>query len=100
MRGWRWDTARKNAAHLGVSTPLSRLIGVAEIAAAVGLTAGIFVRPMAIVTAAAVVLLMVGAVIYHRRARDPLIAMAPAVMTAAAAAAVVVLSRKTRPPFR
>jgi uncharacterized membrane protein YphA (DoxX/SURF4 family) len=85
-------TARKNAAHLEISTPLSRLIGVAEIAAAIGLTAGMFIRPMATVTAAALVLLMVGAAIYHRRARDPLTAMAPAVMTAAAAAAVVVLS--------
>jgi uncharacterized membrane protein YphA (DoxX/SURF4 family) len=85
-------TARKNAAHLAISTALSRLIGVAEVAAAIGLTAGMFIRPMATVTAAAVVFLMVGAAIYHRRARDPATAMAPAVITAAAAAAVVVLS--------
>lgn len=84
--------ARKNAAHLAISTSLSRLIGVAEIAAAIGLTAGMFIRPMAAVTAAAVVLLMVGAAVYHRRARDPLTAMAPAVTAAAAAVAVVALS--------
>ena len=83
-------TARKNAAHLAISTSLSRLIGVAEIAAAIGLTAGMFIRPMGAVTAAAVVLLMVGAAIYHRRARDPLTATAPAIMTAVAAVAVVV----------
>lgn len=85
-------TARKNATHLGISTALSQLIGVAEIVAAIGMIAGMFIRPVATVTAAAVVLLMVCAAICHRRARDPLTAMAPAVMTAAAAAAVVVLS--------
>ncbi|WP_431236212.1 hypothetical protein ACQ856_29380 (plasmid) [Mycolicibacterium psychrotolerans] len=67
---------------------------MAEIAAPIGLTAGMFFRPMATVTAAAVVLFMDGAGISHRRARGPrpLTAVVPAVMTTVAAAAVVVLS--------
>ena len=63
-------TARKNAAHLGISLRLSRFIGIAELAAVVGLLAGIVVKPLAIVTAAAVVLLMAGALGYHLKARD------------------------------
>jgi hypothetical protein len=51
-------TARTNAARLGISSRLSRFIGIAEMAAAVGLLAGIVVKPLAIVTAAAVVILM------------------------------------------
>jgi uncharacterized membrane protein YphA (DoxX/SURF4 family) len=45
-------TARTNAAHLGISLRLSRFIGIAELAAVVGLLAGIVVKPLAIVTAA------------------------------------------------
>ena len=63
-------TARANAAHLGISLRLSRLIGIAELAAVVGLLAGIAVKPLAILTAVAVVLLMAGALGYHLKARD------------------------------
>ena len=52
---------RTNAAHLGISLQLNRLIGIAELAAVLGLLAGIAVKPVAIVTAAAVVILMAGA---------------------------------------
>ena len=62
-------TARANAEHLGISLRLSRLIGVAELAAVVGLLAGIAVKPLVIVTSAAVVLLIAGAVGYHLKAR-------------------------------
>ena len=51
-------TARTNATHLGISLRLSRFIGIAELAAVVGLLAEIVVKPLAIVTAAVVVLLM------------------------------------------
>ena len=51
-------TARTNAPRLGISLRLSRFIGIAELAAVVGLLAGIVVKPLAIVTAAVVVLLM------------------------------------------
>ena len=69
-------TARANAEHLGVSLGLSRLIGIAELAAAVGLLAGVVVKPLAVVAAAAVVLLMVGAIGYHLKARDKVAAIA------------------------
>jgi uncharacterized membrane protein YphA (DoxX/SURF4 family) len=85
-------TARANAEHLGVSPQLSRLIGVAELAAAVGLLAGIVVKPLAIVTAAAVVLLMVGAIGYHLKPRDKAAAVLPAVITGLAAIALLVLT--------
>ena len=87
-------TARANAEHLGVSLGLNRLIGVAELAAAAGLLAGIAVKPLAIVTAAAVVLLMVGAVGYHLKARDKVAALLPAVITGLVAIAVLALAIK------
>ncbi|MGO9510896.1 MAG: DoxX family protein [Mycobacterium sp.] len=85
-------TARTNAAHLGISMRLSRFIGIAEVAAVVGLLAGIAVKPLAIVTAAAVVLLMVGAVGYHLKARDNGAVLLPAAVTGLAAVALVVLT--------
>ena len=88
-------TARANAEHLGVSLGLSRLIGIAELAAAVGLLAGVVVKPLAVVTAAAVVLLMVGAIGYHLKARDKVAAVLPAAITALAAIAVPALALAT-----
>jgi uncharacterized membrane protein YphA (DoxX/SURF4 family) len=85
-------TARANAEHLGVSLALSRLIGIAELAAAVGLLAGLALKPLAIVTAAAIVALMVGAIGYHRKARDKIGAALPAVITAAVAIALLALA--------
>ena len=85
-------TARANAEHLGLGPGLSRLIGLAELAAVVGLLAGIAVKPLAVVTAAAVVLLMAGAVGYHLKARDKAAAVAPAAITGLAAIALLVLT--------
>jgi DoxX-like family len=85
-------TARANAEHLGVSLGLSRLIGIAELAAAAGLLAGITVKPLVIVTSAAVVALMVGAIGYHLKARDKISAVLPAVITALVAIALLALS--------
>jgi hypothetical protein len=85
-------TARANAAHLGISMRLSRLIGVAELAAVVGLLAGIAVKPLAIVTAAAVVLLMAGALGYHLKARDNGVALLPAAITGLAAGVLAVFT--------
>jgi phosphoribosylcarboxyaminoimidazole (NCAIR) mutase len=85
-------TARTNAAHLGISMRLSRLIGVAELAAVVGLLAGIAVKPLAIVTAAAVALLMAGALGYHLKARDKGAVLLPAAITGLAAIALVLLT--------
>jgi hypothetical protein len=85
-------TARANAEHLGVSPQLSRLIGVAELAAVAGLLAGIVVKPLAIVTAAAVVLLMVGAIGYHLKARDKVAAVLPPVITGLVAVGLLALA--------
>jgi len=85
-------TARANAAHLGISLQLSRLIGIAELAAVVGLLAGIAVKPLAIVTAAAVVLLMAGALGYHIKARDNGTVLLPAAITGLAAVALAVFT--------
>ena len=85
-------TARTNAAHLGISLRLSRLIGIAELAAVVGLLAGIAVKPLAILTAAAVVLLMAGALGYHLKARDKVTVLLSAAITGLAAAALLLLT--------
>lgn len=84
--------ARANATHLGLSTTLNRLIGVAELAAAIGLLAGIAVKPLAIAAAAGVVLLMVGAVAQHLKVRDKATALIPAVVTGLAAVALMALT--------
>ena len=83
---------RKNAEHLGVSVGLHRMIGVAEVAAAAGLLAGIACPRLAVVTGAAVCLLMCGAVGYHIKAADKPSAMLPAILTAAMAVAVGLLA--------
>ncbi len=85
-------TARTNAAHLGISLRLSRLIGIAELAAVVGLLAGIAVKPVAILTAAAVLILMAGALGYHLKAHDKGAVLLPAAITGLAAAALVLLT--------
>src|SRR5271166_5305648 len=85
-------TARANAAHLGISLRLSRLIGVAELAAVVGLLAGIAVKSLAIVTAAAVAILMAGALGYHIKARDNGTVLLPAAITGLAAVALAVFT--------
>jgi uncharacterized membrane protein YphA (DoxX/SURF4 family) len=85
-------TARNNAAHLGISAGLSRMIGAAEIASAIGLMAGLVIHPLAAVTAAAVCVLMAGGVSYHAKAKDNMHAMLPAAITGIAAATVLALS--------
>jgi hypothetical protein len=84
--------AQTNAAHLGISSRLSRMIGAAQLAAVVGLLVGLAFKPLAVVTAAAVCLLMGGAVSYHLKARDKPPALLPAAITALAALALLPLS--------
>jgi DoxX-like family len=85
-------TARGNAAHLGISLRLSRLIGIAELAAVAGLLGGLAFRPLAGVTAAAIIILMVGAVRSHLKADDNGPAVLPAVITGFVAIALLALS--------
>ncbi|MBV9088797.1 MAG: DoxX family protein [Mycobacteriaceae bacterium] len=72
--------SREDATHLGISSRLTRFIGLCQIAAVFGLLAGLFWRPLAIAAATGVLLLLVGAVIAHRRVGDPIARMMRAVV--------------------
>jgi len=89
------SAVRDSAEHLGVSVALDRMIGTAQVAAAVGLLLGIAFPTLSVVTGAAVCLLMCGAVRYHIKAQDKIMAMLPAVVTAAVAVVIVVLAAGT-----
>src|SRR5690242_20717999 len=69
---------RKSAAHFGIPWPRYRLIGVAELAAAVGILIGLWWHPLGLAAAAGMVLLLLGAVIAHRQAADSAKELAPA----------------------
>ncbi|WP_162625538.1 DoxX family protein [Mycolicibacterium llatzerense] len=86
------SAVRDSAEHLGVSVDLDRMIGISQLAAAVGLLLGIAFPTLSVVTSAAVCLLMCGAVRYHIKAQDKIVAMVPAVVTAAVAVAIFVLA--------
>lgn len=66
----------------GLGVPLSWFVPLAllEIAAAVGLLAGIFYRPLGIAAGIGAILYFVGAVIAHLRANDTKGTVAPGVM--------------------
>lgn len=80
-----------NMDRLRVSAPIRLLVGVAEIAAAVGLLVGLSVRPLNAAAAAGLVALMIGAVWFHARAKDPAKEFAPAVVLGLLAAGLLVL---------
>jgi uncharacterized membrane protein YphA (DoxX/SURF4 family) len=71
---------QKAAAHFGIPWPRYRLIGVAELAAAAGVLAGVWWPPLGVAAAAGMALLLTGAVIAHRRAFDGGKEMAPALL--------------------
>ena len=54
----------------GIPWPRYRLIGVAELAAAAGIMAGLWWHPLGLAAAAGMALLLLGALITHRRAAD------------------------------
>jgi uncharacterized membrane protein YphA (DoxX/SURF4 family) len=74
---------RQSAAHFGISWPRYQLIGVAELAAAVGVLIGLWWHPLGLAAAAGMALLLLGAVITHRRAADSGKEMAPALLALA-----------------
>jgi uncharacterized membrane protein YphA (DoxX/SURF4 family) len=69
---------RESAAHLGIAWERYRLIGVLELAGAVGVLIGLAVTVLGALAAIGVTLLMIAAIVVHRRARDSLGQMAPA----------------------
>ncbi|MEV5787850.1 DoxX family protein [Streptomyces sp. NPDC048448] len=82
----------------GLSSAQVRLIGLAEVAAAAGLVAGIWWQPLGIAAAAGMAVLLLGAIGYHVKwgdYRDSAArgsAMAPIVLVFAAVATVVTLA--------
>ncbi len=74
---------RHAADHFGIAWRRYRLIGVAELAAAVGVLIGLFWRPAGLLAAAGMVVLLLGAVITHRRAHDSIREALPALLALA-----------------
>jgi uncharacterized membrane protein YphA (DoxX/SURF4 family) len=74
---------RQSAAHFGIPWPRYRLIGVAELAAAAGVLAGLWWHPLGVAAAAGMILLLAGAMITHRRAADSGKEMTPALLALA-----------------
>jgi uncharacterized membrane protein YphA (DoxX/SURF4 family) len=74
---------QKSAAHFGIPWRHYRLIGVAELAAAAGVLAGLWWHPLGVAAAAGMAVLLIGAVITHRRALDSAKEMTPALLALA-----------------
>lgn len=81
----------------GLSAPLVRFIGLAELAAAVGLVAGLFWWPIGVAAALGFAVVLVGAVGFHAKSGDYANpetrghSMAPVILTIIAIAAAVTL---------
>jgi uncharacterized membrane protein YphA (DoxX/SURF4 family) len=71
---------RQSAEHFGIGWPRYRLIGVAELAAAVGILIGLWWHPLGVAAAAGMALLLLGALITHRHAGDSAKEAAPALV--------------------
>ncbi|MEV8092558.1 DoxX family protein [Streptomyces nigra] len=82
----------------GLSSGLVRFIGLAEVAAAVGLVVGIWWQPLGIAAAVGMAVLMIGAVSYHAKWGDYAdseargAATAPVLFTLVAVAAAITLA--------
>lgn len=76
---------RRSAEHFGIPWRRYRLIGVAELAAAAGILAGLWQPVIGVAAAVGMVLLLVGAVVTHRRAGDSGRETLPAVVILVAA---------------
>jgi uncharacterized membrane protein YphA (DoxX/SURF4 family) len=74
---------RHAATHFGIAWRRYRLIGVAELVAAVGVLIGLLWRPAGLLAAAGMILLLIGALIAHRRAHDSVREALPALVALA-----------------
>jgi len=83
---------RHAAAHFGIPWSRYQLIGLAELAAAVGVVIGLWWHPLGVAAAAGMALLLAGAVITHRRAADGGKEMAPALVAVALTIAYLVIA--------
>ncbi len=77
---------RESAAHFGIPWHRYRLISVPELAAAIGVLAGLQVRPLGVAAACGMAILLLAALIAHRRAGDSLATTAPALAAVAVTA--------------
>ena len=84
---------RHAATHFGIAWRRYRLIGVAELAAAIGVLTGLFWRPAGLLAAAGMTLLLIGALITHRRAHDNVREAIPALLALALSAGYLVAAR-------
>jgi hypothetical protein len=84
---------RDAATHFGVAFRRYRLIGVAELAAAVGVLIGLLWRPAGLLAAAGMVLLLLGALVAHRRAHDSIREAVPAIVALAVSGAYLVATQ-------
>jgi uncharacterized membrane protein YphA (DoxX/SURF4 family) len=78
---------RHAAEHFGIPWPRYQLIGIAELAAAVGVLTGLYWRPAGLLAAAGMTLLLLGALVSHRRAHDTVSEAVPALVALAIAIA-------------
>ncbi|MEU9331507.1 DoxX family protein [Streptomyces canus] len=92
------DVTAQLQSHMGLGTGLIRFIGLAEVAAFVGLVVGLFWQPLGIAAAIGFGITMIGAVGFHAKAgdyADPAArgnAMAPVVLLLFSAATAVTLA--------
>jgi len=85
-----------SASHVGIAWPRYHLIGVAELAAAAGVLAGLAWVPLGVAPASSMAVLLIGALAFHRRAGDRLQAAVPALLSLSLSP----LSRHRRRPYR
>jgi hypothetical protein len=81
---------RESAQHFRIPWPHYRLIGVAELAAAAGVLAGLWWHLLGLAAGAGMALLLVGALVAHRRAGDHGKEIAPALITLLIAVAYLI----------
>lgn len=77
---------RESAAHFGIPWNRYRLISLPELAAAIGVLAGLQAHALGVLAACGIAILLTGALIAHRRAGDSIAAMAPALAAIAVTA--------------
>jgi len=80
---------------LGIEPAQWRLIGLLEIAGAVGVAVGLAVRELGVAAGAGLVLVSLGAIASHVRAQDPPSEAGPAVFALVLAAAALALQLAT-----
>ena len=83
---------RESAAHFGIPWNRYRLISVPELAAAIGVLAGLRVHALGMAAACGMAILLLAALIAHRRASGGISAMAPALAAVVVTAAYLAVA--------